>query len=90
MQNAKCLHLHLCFVIAGLISLLSLNTIDISTQQVLASQENVKWVKVNIPTEGAAGNWVLAEGSDIQHLTVASDGTLYAYVKAYPTPCINP
>jgi len=36
---------------------------------------------VNIPTEGEAGNWVLAGGSDVQHLTMAVDGTLYAYGK---------
>ena len=31
--------------------------------------------------EGAEGGWVLANGSDIQHLTAAADGTLYAYGK---------
>jgi photosystem II stability/assembly factor-like uncharacterized protein len=36
---------------------------------------------VNIPAEGEAGSWVLADGSDIQHLTMATDGTLYAYGK---------
>ena len=41
----------------------------------------VRWTKVNIPTEGTAGNWVLADGSDIQHLTMADDGTLFAYGK---------
>ncbi len=41
----------------------------------------LKWTKVNIPTEGVLGGWVLANGSDIQHLTTAVDGTLYAYVK---------
>ena len=30
---------------------------------------------------GKPGNWVLAKGSDIQHLTMAKDGTLYAYGK---------
>ncbi len=37
--------------------------------------------RVNIPTEGKAGDWVLADGSDVQHLKVAIDGTLYAYGK---------
>ena len=45
----------------------------------VASPEAVKWTRVNIPAEGSAGNWVLAGGSDIQHLTMAADGTLYAY-----------
>ena len=45
----------------------------------LASSDDVKWVRVNIPTQGKAGNWVLASGSNIQHLTAAVDGTLYAY-----------
>jgi photosystem II stability/assembly factor-like uncharacterized protein len=43
--------------------------------------EVLKWTTVNIPTEGVAGGWVLAHGSDIQHLTAAADGTLYAYAK---------
>lgn len=67
--------------IIGLILLLSLNTAIIPSHQVTASSDAVKWSKVNIPTEGEAGHWVLADGSDIQHLTTASDGTLYAYVK---------
>jgi len=46
-----------------------------------ASPGEVKWSRVNIPTEGRAGNWVLADGSDIQHLTMAVDSTLYAYGK---------
>jgi photosystem II stability/assembly factor-like uncharacterized protein len=46
-----------------------------------ATPGTLKWTKVNIPTEGTAGGWVLASGSDIQHLTAATDGTLYAYVK---------
>jgi len=36
---------------------------------------------VNLPAEGSAGGWVLANGSDIQCLTAAPDNTLYAYVK---------
>jgi len=40
----------------------------------------VRWSSVNIPAEGAAGDWVLAPGSDIRHLSVAVDGTLYACV----------
>ncbi len=50
---------------------------------VLAAPEEARWAKVNLPAEGKAGNWVLASGSDIQHLTMAIDGTLYSY--ANPT-----
>ena len=46
-----------------------------------AAPDEVKWSRVNIPTEGKPGNWVLAPGSDVQHLTMAVDGTLYAYGK---------
>ena len=46
-----------------------------------ASPDEVRWSKVNIPLEGKAGNWVLAKGSDVQQLTMASDGTLYGCAK---------
>ncbi len=52
-----------------------------SSNNVAAALEEVKWTRVNIPTEGKAGNWVLADNSDVQHLTMAPDGTLYAYGK---------
>ena len=71
----------ICILTAGLILLLSLNAVDIPTHPVAASSDAVKWTKVNIPTEGKAGNRVLADGSDVQHLTIDSDGTLYAYGK---------
>jgi len=45
-----------------------------------ATPDEVKWSRVNIPIDGEAGNWVLAGGSNIQHLTMAIDGTLYCYV----------
>ncbi|MDP2916372.1 MAG: hypothetical protein Q8O16_00415 [Dehalococcoidia bacterium] len=45
---------------------------------VLADDE-VKWMRVNIPANGSAGNWQLADGSDVRHLTRAADGTLYSY-----------
>jgi len=63
----------------GLVLLLSLSIF--STSPTVASAGEVKWTRVNIPTEGTGGNWVLADGSDIQHLTEATDGTLYAYGK---------
>jgi hypothetical protein len=46
-----------------------------------AAAESARWTKVSIPTEGEAGNWALAAGSDIELLTAGVDGTLYAYVK---------
>lgn len=46
-----------------------------------ASGDEAKWSGVNIPAEGQAGGWMLAQGSDIQHVTMAVDGTLYAYGK---------
>jgi len=49
------------------------------TTPAAASPEPLKWSRVNIPAEGEKGDWGLAWGSDIKHLTVASDGTLYAY-----------
>ncbi len=45
----------------------------------LASPDEARWSPVNIPTEGKAGKWLLAGGSDVQHLTMAIDGSLYAY-----------
>jgi len=47
----------------------------------LLASEEVKWTEVAIPTQGKPGNWLLASGSDVQHLTMAIDGTLYAYGK---------
>jgi photosystem II stability/assembly factor-like uncharacterized protein len=55
--------------------------LPISTSPVFAEPDTVKWSRVNIPTQGKAGGWVLASGSDIQHLRLASNGTLYAYGK---------
>ncbi len=60
----------------GLVVILS-----IIVTPVAASPDEVKWARVNIPSEGKAGNWVLAPGSDIQHLTISTDGTLYAHGK---------
>ena len=64
----------------GLILLLSLFFIPVSLVAATTDEE-VKWSVVNIPTQGMVGNWVLAQGSDAQHLTMAIDGTLYAYGK---------
>ncbi|MFC1917775.1 hypothetical protein ACFLXH_03885 [Chloroflexota bacterium] len=45
----------------------------------LAATDTVKWSRVNIPTEGDGGDWVLAANSDIKHLHMATDGILFAY-----------
>jgi photosystem II stability/assembly factor-like uncharacterized protein len=38
-----------------------------------------KWTEVPITASGDYGNWILAPGSDINHLTVAADGTFFVY-----------
>ena len=48
-----------------------------------ANADELKWSRVNTPSSGQSGKWVLADGSDIRSLTQASDGTLYCY--ANPT-----
>ncbi len=49
-----------------------------------AASDAFRWTKVNIPSEGKAGRWALAAGSDIRHLAVSADGTLYAGVSGLP------
>jgi len=44
-----------------------------------AAAAAARWTRVNIPAGGETGGWALADGSDIRHLTLAADGTLYAY-----------
>ena len=73
-------HLKIYLFAVGLISLLCLS-ITVPLHSAAATSAADRWTKVNIPTEGEAGQWVLAAGSDIQHLTADSNGTLYAYVK---------
>ncbi len=68
------------FAVELLLLLSLLGSISPLTSAVAAPDE-VKWSRLNIPTEGKVGNWVLANGSDVQHLTMAIDGTLYAYAK---------
>ena len=70
-------------IIIGLIWLLSLLSPAFSVISVAASPDEVKWSAVNIPAEGTTGNWVLADGSDVRHLSLAIDSTLYGY--ANPT-----
>lgn len=43
-----------------------------------ASTAEPRWTRVEIPAEGEAGGWTLADGSDVRHPTLAADGTLYA------------
>ncbi len=78
-QYIQIAHLVKYILILGLIPLLSLYAI-IPTSPAAASPDAAKWTRVNIPADGEAGNWVLADGSDVRHLTMANDGTLYAYV----------
>lgn len=75
-QMAK---IKLAIAASTLTLLLSLLSIIATYQPTNATPDEVKWTKVGIPTEGKAGNWVLASGSDIRHLTIAIDGTLYCY-----------
>lgn len=76
----------------GLILLDSLLGSVFPINPVGASPGVVKWSEVNIPTEGRLDKWVLASGSDIQHLTMAIDGTLYCYanLQERATHCLNP
>jgi photosystem II stability/assembly factor-like uncharacterized protein len=59
----------------GLVVLLSL----LGSTVVVAAPDEVEWSRVNIPTEGRLGDWVLGSGSDVQHLTLAINGILYGY-----------
>ena len=69
-----------CVPLNSTIVLLLISFIIISIfKQAIGSLDEVRWSRVNIPNEGNAGNWVLAEDSDIQHLVVASDGTIYCH-----------
>ena len=61
----------------ALILLLSLLG-SITATATTATQEMSEWFTVHTPTDGKSGNWVLAAGSDIQHLVMAIDGTIYA------------
>ena len=77
-NNYKHLQPHICLFILLAACLLSLNIIPPTTLPASASSDVAKWVDIDIPAAGPAGNWALAEGSDIHCLAAASDGTLYA------------
>ncbi len=66
-------------VALALILLLSLLGSIFPTSPATATPDEVRWSRVNIPAEGEIGNWVLASGSSVQHLTMANDSTLYCY-----------
>ncbi len=68
----------LCILIIKLLLVSGLAALTVFNSIAAASSEAVRWTRVSIPTEGEAGNWVLATGSDVRHLTMAPDGTLYA------------
>jgi photosystem II stability/assembly factor-like uncharacterized protein len=59
--------------------LLSLVGLIARASPVSSAPDEVEWSRVNIPTEGVPGGWVLAKNSDVEHLTITADGTLYAY-----------
>jgi len=67
----------LAVVLALLLSLLGLN---FATAPAVAAPDEVSWSRFSIPTEGKPGNWLLAGGSDVRLLTMATSGSLYAYV----------
>lgn len=62
-----------------------LGSISISNQRTMATLEEVKWSEVDTPDSGKVGGWVLANGSDVRHLTMAIDGTLYCYANPSET-----
>jgi hypothetical protein len=47
---------------------------------------DLSWSRANTPSDGVAGKWVLAAGSDVRFLTCATDGTLYGYADPTGTP----
>ncbi|MFC2007762.1 hypothetical protein ACFLVB_04120, partial [Chloroflexota bacterium] len=67
-------------VVTGITTFILLSSLLFIPTNPGTAADEVKWSRVTVPTEGKAGNWLLADGSDIQHLTMAADGTLYACV----------
>ncbi len=64
------LRLFLLFGIAGVFT---------HASPVFSTPDEVNWSRANIPTEGVPGGWVLARNSDVKHLAITTDGTLYGY-----------
>jgi hypothetical protein len=67
-------------IIARLILLLSLAGLIAPASPAFSAPEEVRWSRVDIPTEGKPGDWVLATGSNVKHLTLSCDDTLHTYV----------
>jgi photosystem II stability/assembly factor-like uncharacterized protein len=65
--------------ILSILLFFTLLTTAISAPSSVSALDEAQWTPVNIPTEGVSGKWALANGSDIRHLTMANDGTLYCY-----------
>ena len=63
--------------LSSLLFFLTLLAIIVPFCHPLAAADTAQWTPVNIPAEGTNGKWTLADGSDIHHLTMANDGTLY-------------
>jgi len=62
----------------GLVLLVCLLGFTSPKHAAASSPGDVRWTPVDIPTQGKPGNWVLTRNSDVRHLAVAADGTLYA------------
>lgn len=69
------------YISLSLLVVLLLSPVFVWSQGTTVSADDVKWSRVNTPAEGGAGNWVLANGSDIKHLAMSANGTLYAYAQ---------
>ena len=51
----------------------------------IADGNVLQWLRVNTPQDGAAGNWVLASGTEVNRIAVGSDGkTIYALDSVTP------
>ena len=72
------------FVLRLLLLLIFISSYLVVSPQPLDAGE-LNWSRVAIPTNGVGGNWVLAQGSDLDHLTLASDGTLYCFANPAAT-----
>ncbi len=69
--------------VATSLALLVLASVLSLATPMAAGPDEVKWSRVNIPGDGKSGGWVLANGSDIEHLTMAVDGTLFVQAYSY-------
>jgi hypothetical protein len=72
------------FVLKILLLLIFISSYFIVSPQSLDAGE-LSWSRVAIPSNGVGGNWVLAQGSDLDCLTQGSDGTLYCFANPAST-----